>query len=271
MPDVLERGLDVVELVRFHDRDDELHDRSKSTVRVDPLPDDLGVGRDVTGRRVVQDEVGVREHAELRHVETLDLGFFGDTRICMKCLAIVKMNHVMPHAQTKPTTTWTICAHELADVAVEQALDVAGTRRSIRRRRCRRRTARPRAHPTRRSRRAPRSHRTDRRRARRSKNATLYTTSTPATPPMMTAAHGATNAHPAVIATSPASMPLHDIEMSGLPYFTLVMIIAMTKPTHAASNVLTATRPMRRSVAPSVEPGLKPIQPNTRMSVPITT
>ena len=28
---------------------------------------------------------------------------------------------------------------------------------------------------------------------------------------------------------------------------------------------------MRRSVAPSVEPGLKPIQPNTSTSVPITT
>ena len=39
---------------------------------------------------------------------------------------------------------------------------------------------------------------------------------------MTTAAHGATNAHGAVIATSPASMPLHDIEMSGLPYFALV-------------------------------------------------
>ena len=40
--------------------------------------------------------------------------------------------------------------------------------------------------------------------------------------PMITAAHGATNAHGAVIATRPASMPLHDIEMSGLPYLALV-------------------------------------------------
>ena len=66
-------------------------------------------------------------------------------------------------------------------------------------------------------------------------------------------------------------MPLHDIEMSGLPYLALVTPIAMTKPTHAASSVFTATRPMRRSVAPSVEPGLKPIHPNTSTSVPITT
>ena len=36
--------------------------------------------------------------------------------------------------------------------------------------------------------------------------------------PITQAAHGATNAHGAVIATRPASMPLHDIEMSGLPY-----------------------------------------------------
>src|SRR5450755_4163202 len=91
-----------------------------------------------------------------------------------------------------------------------------------------------------------------------SQNQTLTTTSTPAIAPMITAAQGATNAHGAVIATRPASMPLHDIEMSGLPYFALVSPIAITKPTHAASNVLTATRPMRRSVAPSVEPGLKP-------------
>ena len=89
--------------------------------------------------------------------------------------------------------------------------------------------------------------------------------------PMMMAAHGATKAQGAVIATSPASMPLHDIEMSGLPYFAFVMPIAITKPTHAASNVLTATSPIRRSVAPSVEPGLKPIHPNTKTSVPITT
>ena len=58
---------------------------------------------------------------------------------------------------------------------------------------------------------------------------------------MITAAHGATNAHGAVIATSPASMPLHDIEMSGFPYFAFVIPIAITNPVHAASSVLTAT------------------------------
>ena len=89
--------------------------------------------------------------------------------------------------------------------------------------------------------------------------------------PITTAAHGATNAHGAVIATSPASMPLHVIEMSGFPHFAFVHAIAATAAAHADSNVFTATTPMRRSVAPNVEPGLKPIQPNVSTSVPITT
>src|SRR5262249_10501419 len=106
---------------------------------------------------------------------------------------------------------------------------------------------------------------------RRSKNATLATTSQPATPPMTMAAHGATNAQGAVMATRPASIPLHAIETSGLPYLRSVTIIAITNPTQLASNVFTATSPIRRSVAPSVEPGLNPIQPNTSTSEPMTT
>src|SRR6266487_841970 len=51
-----------------------------------------------------------------------------------------------------------------------------------------------------------------------SQNQTLMQTSRPATPPMIAAANGATKAQGAVIATSPANMPLHDMEMSGLPY-----------------------------------------------------
>src|SRR6476659_3139243 len=89
--------------------------------------------------------------------------------------------------------------------------------------------------------------------------------------PMTTEAHGATNAHGAVIATSPASMPLHVIDISGLPHFALVHAIAITAPADAASNVLTAMIEMRRSVAPNVEPGLKPIHPKVRTSVPMTT
>ena len=50
-----------------------------------------------------------------------------------------------------------------------------------------------------------------------------------------------------------------------------VAAIAVTKPKHAASSVFTATTEMRRSVAPSVDPGLNPIHPNTSTSVPMTT
>ncbi len=89
--------------------------------------------------------------------------------------------------------------------------------------------------------------------------------------PITSDAHGATNAHGAVMATSPASMPLHVIEMSGFPHLALVHAIAATAPADAASSVLTATTAMRRSVAPNVEPGLKPIHPKVSTSVPITT
>ena len=44
--------------------------------------------------------------------------------------------------------------------------------------------------------------------------------------PMTVAAHGATKAQGAVMATSPASMPLHVIEMSGFPHFQLVQAMA---------------------------------------------
>ena len=89
--------------------------------------------------------------------------------------------------------------------------------------------------------------------------------------PMRTAALGPTNAHGAVMATRPASMPLQAIEMSGLPNIQYHTNIAVADPATAARFVLMATTPIRRSVAPSVEPGLKPIQPNSRMKVPVTT
>ena len=47
--------------------------------------------------------------------------------------------------------------------------------------------------------------------------------------------------------------------------------MANTNPKQADRRVFTATTEIRRSVAPNVEPGLKPIQPNTRISVPTTT
>src|SRR5256886_10400891 len=55
-------------------------------------------------------------------------------------------------------------------------------------------------------------------RSRRSTKKTATHTSTPAIPPISTADGAVTNAHGAVMATSPASVPLANIEGSGLPY-----------------------------------------------------
>src|ERR1700722_16444724 len=88
---------------------------------------------------------------------------------------------------------------------------------------------------------------------------------------MMVAEVGDTNAQGAVMATNPASMPLHAMVMSGLPNMKYHSNMATAEPAMAAGFVLMATTEMRKSVAPSVEPGLKPIQPNNRMNVPMTT
>src|SRR5664279_3320278 len=105
----------------------------------------------------------------------------------------------------------------------------------------------------------------------RSFNRTPRQTTNPARIPMITAEVGPTKAHGAVMATSPASMPLHAMVMSGLPNMRYQINMAAALPATAARLVLTATTAIRKSVAPSVEPGLKPIQPNSRMNVPVTT
>src|SRR5579862_1061406 len=105
----------------------------------------------------------------------------------------------------------------------------------------------------------------------RSFSSTPPQTMAPAIKPIMTADVGLTKAQGAVIATSPASIPLQAIVMSGLPNSRYQTSSAEAEPATAARFVLTATTAMRRSVAPSVEPGLKPIQPNSRMKVPVTT
>src|SRR4029077_1401889 len=105
----------------------------------------------------------------------------------------------------------------------------------------------------------------------RSLNKTPRQTTMPARMPMTTDEVGDTNAQGAVIATKPASIPLHAIVMSGLPNMKYQISIATADPATAARFVFTATTEIRRSVAPSVEPGLKPIQPNSRMKVPVTT
>src|ERR1700732_4154272 len=88
-------------------------------------------------------------------------------------------------------------------------------------------------------------------------------TSAPASTPMMTADVGDTKAQGAVIATSPASIPLQAIVISGLPNRKYHTTVAAAEPATAARLVFTATTEIRRSVAPRVEPGLNPIHPKS--------
>src|SRR5215510_582866 len=92
----------------------------------------------------------------------------------------------------------------------------------------------------------------------------------PARMPMTTAEFGLTNAQGAVMATSPASIPLQAIEISGLPNMKYQKIIAAAEAATAARFVFTAITEIRRSDDPRVEPGLNPIQPHRRMNVPLT-
>src|SRR2546429_9418896 len=94
-------------------------------------------------------------------------------------------------------------------------------------------------------------------------------TSTPATPPINTADGAVTNAHGAVMATSPASVPFAIIEGSGLPYLSHMYSIEVTPPAAPASIVFVAMTPMRRPEPASVEPALNPNHPNARLHVPI--
>ena len=59
--------------------------------------------------------------------------------------------------------------------------------------------------------------------------------------------------------------------MSGFPNIKYHRNIAAAAPATADRFVFTAITEMRRSLAPKVEPGLKPIHPNRRMKVPVTT
>src|SRR4029079_10969370 len=96
-------------------------------------------------------------------------------------------------------------------------------------------------------------------------------TNTPARMPMITEEFGETKAQGAVIATRPASMPLQAMVTSGLPNIQYQRNKAVADPATAARLVLIAITDMRRSLAPRVDPGLNPIQPNRRMNVPVTT
>src|SRR5436309_5495590 len=105
-------------------------------------------------------------------------------------------------------------------------------------------------------------------RSRASMKNTATHTSTPATPPINTADGAVTNAHGAVMATSPANVPFASLDGSGLPYFRHTYSIAVTPPAAPASIVFVAMTPMRRSEPASVDPALNPNHPKARMNVP---
>src|SRR3972149_5761238 len=89
--------------------------------------------------------------------------------------------------------------------------------------------------------------------------------------PIIAAAHGATLAQGAVMATNPANAPLHMKSTSTYPVIAHVKNNIIEAPAAAAINVLLATTDIRKSVAARVLPALKPNQPKARIKVPITT
>jgi hypothetical protein len=93
-------------------------------------------------------------------------------------------------------------------------------------------------------------------------------TITPAMLPMTADQAGLVKAQGAVMATSPASMPLTIMPGSGLPVFHIMVNIATVAPKAAAMAVLAATTANCTSVAAKVDAALKPNQPNNRMKQP---
>ena len=80
-----------------------------------------------------------------------------------------------------------------------------------------------------------------------------------------------TKAQGAVMATNPASMPLHIMLGSGfLVRISHIHNVAANAPVAEASIVFTAMTPIRKSPPARVEPALKPNQPKARINVPIT-
>ena len=72
--------------------------------------------------------------------------------------------------------------------------------------------------------------------------------------------------------TSPASDPFRASVRSGFLYLTQEVIMAAMAPALAARVVVMAIRAtVPGSPMPSVEPALKPYQPNQRMNTPIVT
>src|SRR4051812_8181361 len=89
--------------------------------------------------------------------------------------------------------------------------------------------------------------------------------------PMISEHSTLTNAQGAVIATSPASVPLTIMDRSGLPSSNQAVIVEVKVAMTAAMFVVTAMWPMETGSSAIVLPGLKPNQPNQRTSAPIQT
>lgn len=81
-----------------------------------------------------------------------------------------------------------------------------------------------------------------------------------------------TTSHPAVIPTSPASIPLHTRDSDGFPNMSQVTNSVASPPVAAAilvvQNTLEIALASSGVLAASWEPGLKPNHPNQRMNTP---
>jgi len=101
-----------------------------------------------------------------------------------------------------------------------------------------------------------------------SSSTTMGGAMSPAMKPMTTAAHGSTNAQPAVMPTRAAIAPLPICDTSSVRNMISAPIAAPMTPPAAARLVLTITSAKFWPTAARVDAPLKPIQPTHRMITP---
>ncbi len=90
----------------------------------------------------------------------------------------------------------------------------------------------------------------------------------PQSAPIIIALMGDTNAHPAVIPTSPASAPFKVIEASGFLYLIQVKNMAASAAAAAERVVVTVIVDIAGLVPERVLPGLNPYHPNHKINTP---
>src|SRR5688572_29636727 len=104
----------------------------------------------------------------------------------------------------------------------------------------------------------------------RSKNMIENTTSTPATAPIISDDSMLTQAHGAVMATSPARQPLSVMPISGFFKSSQAVAVEVSVAAAAAAFVFTATKAISEpSPTAIVLPGLKPNQPSHSTKQPM--